>query len=378
MNINVEKCRYFNGHQTACCLMLDDLVPAAVSIDGTLGPHNDWGFLMDGEGSLFSYFKRFLLDKFPEIRGTFFLPLESHREIARDRGYQVFARPIDGDFVAFTRRFAPRFELGFHGIRHAFMEGEAPCFEFAGLMPEQFAGMKAIIDDYAAMGIRFSGGKFPGYRFNAAAIGFFSLMGYYWLASGCGMINRRSAANRLGIIVDTAIVDVPSNISGDAFNSRMNRGGPFRTLVRNISRPGAFFKPEEHLDYLYSRGLPITIQEHFQNQGSDGKRQKPNVYDDLPSLERIFGLLRPRDVWHATCSEIAAYYDSFLHTAVIARNGSGFELRYSGPRPSGSLSVAADVPVIIETATRKRISGLRKKDRFIFNNLAAGKTYSCP
>jgi len=50
-------------------------------------------------------------------------------------------------------------------------------------------------------------------------------------------------------------------------------------------------KPEKYIQYLYKTGLPITIQEHYQNQGTDGKRQTPNLYDDIKYLDDLFGYL---------------------------------------------------------------------------------------
>lgn len=52
----ITKCLYYNNNQTACSLMIDDIVPVAVSHDGRISPWNDWGYLMDDEASLYNYF----------------------------------------------------------------------------------------------------------------------------------------------------------------------------------------------------------------------------------------------------------------------------------------------------------------------------------
>ena len=54
VKFTVLKCKYYNDAQTTCSLMIDDVVPIAIGIDGKYGPHNDWGYLMDDEQSLYN------------------------------------------------------------------------------------------------------------------------------------------------------------------------------------------------------------------------------------------------------------------------------------------------------------------------------------
>jgi len=56
-------------------------------------------------------------------------------------------------------------------------------------------------------------------------------------------------------------------------------------------------------------GQVVTIQEHMAFSRTDGKRQTPNIIDDIESLKEIYSILRTKNIWHATCSEIAQYFE---------------------------------------------------------------------
>ena len=114
----LEKCKWFNNYQTPCCLMIDDLTPVAISRAGEIGAFNDWGYLMNTPESLYAYMDRWLLKKYPEIRGTIFLPLESHNYIPLNMGYKIIKRDIDDSFINFLKFLQDRFEFAFHGIKH--------------------------------------------------------------------------------------------------------------------------------------------------------------------------------------------------------------------------------------------------------------------
>ena len=368
-----SKCRWFNDHQAVCSLMIDDLAPVAVSLDGKLGPHNDWGYLLDGPDSLFSYFQLHLLDEFPALKGTIFLPLESYKEIPLDRGCSVFKRDIDRPFVEFTERLAPRFELAFHGIRHTYEENGKCCFEFEGRRQEDFSKLKKTIDKYSAMGIRFSGGKFPGYKYDPTAIEFISFMNYSWFALSAAMLNRKSAGNGLTYIEGTSIVDVPTNLSGDIFNVASGKKRWLKRTIKRVLEPNAHVRPEKYVQYLYTSGFPITVQEHFQNQGTGGKRQKPNIHDDILSLRRIFSLLRPLDIWYAKCSELAHYYDSYVHTELAQPGRGEIEIRYQGRWDHMLLSFRSDAPALKYAASGLPVQGLFKNGEYIYNSLPPGR-----
>ena len=87
----IEKCKYYSGSQSACSLMIDDMVPVAVSSNGVISAYNDWGYLMDNPNSLYTYFNEQILKKYPEIRGTIFMPLSSPKYIPTD---EIFSNEL--------------------------------------------------------------------------------------------------------------------------------------------------------------------------------------------------------------------------------------------------------------------------------------------
>ena len=116
----------------------------------------------------------------------------------------------------------------------------------------------------------------------------------------------------------------------------------------------------------------ISIQEHFTTLRSDGKFQRPNVFDDIESLKRIYSILRGADVWHAKCNEIALYLENYDNSKIRSEE-NGFELVYSGNRDSCELSAwSKDIQVIIES-TGKEHHGHRKNNGWVFNHLKPGK-----
>ncbi|MBN1472273.1 MAG: hypothetical protein JW925_10870 [Syntrophaceae bacterium] len=373
----LSKCRWFNDHQAPCCLMIDDLVPAAVSLDGKLGPHNDWGYLMDGPDSLFSYFKCNLLEKYPEIRGTIFMPLESQRDIAEEKGYSVFRRDIDLNFVEFTKRFSNNFELAFHGIRHTYLNDGQLIYEFENVSEEDLILLKKKNESFAAIGIVFKGGKFPGYKYCQNAIHFAKLVNFKWLALSANMINKKHPNNELSFIINSDIVDIPTNLSGNIFSNKLDHAGCLKRTIKYFIFPAKRLKPEEYLEYLYLNGFPITIQEHFQNQRTDGRRQTPNVYDDIRSLDRIFDFIRNRDIWNATCSEIALYFNSYTNTIIRERNNDEFEILYRGNWDNAFLTIASDIPRLEEIASGDKFHGIPKNGRFVFNHMYEGIYRPC-
>jgi hypothetical protein len=126
------------------------------------------------------------------------------------------------------------------------------------------------------------------------------------------------------------------------------------------------------LNYLYDNQFPITIQEHFQNQKTNGKRQTPNVYDDIFSLDMIYAFLKGRDVWYATCGEISNYYDSFINSKINRIDDNLFILNYAGNYDNASLTLKMDASKIMYLKTGVTIHGIYKNDSWVFNNLKPG------
>jgi hypothetical protein len=374
MNLKFKKCLYHNNAKTAVVLMLDDLVPIAVSSNSSIETRNDWGYLEDRIDSLYKYIENYLFKKFPEIKGTIFLPLEEHKSI-ESNGYTIFSNDFNDSFIKFLKRIESRFEFAFHGIQHTNIENGKVKFEFenySNSLDIEFANK--LINFEKKTGIIFSGGKFPGYRYNYNAIEFIKNLKYKWMALDSHMINKKHDDNSLKYIKNSKLVGIPTNLSGDVFNSLPPRANNVRKFVKKILKKKKL--PEELIEYLYLNQLPIIIQEHFQNLRIDGKRQTPNIYDDLISLDKIFGMLRPLDIWYTNCGEIAHYFDSYQNTQ-LTLNNDGFEINYNGNWDEPIISFESEISKIIDVSSNKTIKGLLKNGKFIYTINKSGKFKVC-
>jgi len=370
----VEKCRYYNDHQTASCLMIDDLVPAAVTIDGKVDPSNDWGYLKDGAGSLYNYFREEILSKYPQIRGTIFLPLESHLYIPKNTGYTVYTSDIDHGFIEFLKSIEQVFDIEFHGVKHTFFKNGQLVFEFENLSENDTGLLTIKLDEFLRKGLQFTGAKFPGYKYNNTAINFLKNRGYSWVALDAQMINRRHIGNQIATLENFNLINIPTNVSGNLFQP-MPMNTKIKNRVKRFLAPKNNVSPERYLTYLYKNQLPITIQEHFQNQTTSGKRQTPNIYDDIKSLHRIYGFLKPLDIWYTSCFQMAQYFDAYTNTRLIVDKGQ-FELVYLGKTNTSGLSIITSVSSIQNIETEAVFSGKFAKGKFVFNNVQPGK-YTC-
>lgn len=372
--MNVEKCRYHNDHQSACCLMIDDLVPVAVSRDGKIGPGNDWGYLKDGKDSQYQFLEENLFSKYPQIKGTIFLPLASHLHMQGNNEYQVLKTDFDNDFVRFLKNISSRFEFAFHGIKHTWKDEETgkTVFEFADPKQDDIkTAIKEVQEFKQKTGIVFYGGKFPGYFYNELAKDVIAGLGAKWWALSAGMIQINTAANALYQNPENKITLIPTNICGDAFNAPKAQN-PFKVFAKRLFKNKYYQRPEEFLLYLYENGYPITIQEHYQNLGTSGKRQKPNIYDDINSLDKLFALLLSLDIWYANCTEIACAYDVFCNTKIIQSNAESFTLVYQGNATEPMHRIKADAKQLHWQEQDVVLQGAAKNGMWIYNEIKPG------
>jgi len=376
----IEKCRYFNDSQTACSLMIDDLVPVAVSMDGIVNSNNDWGYLMDKAGGLYDYFNMHIIKKYPELKGTFFMPLNSMNFIPMNTGYIVTKKKVDDeDFLAFLCRISGSFEYEFHGDKHVYYSEEGNIVHECSTSTSQQVDLivSSVAEFSEKSNIVFSGGKFPGYKYNEQALAIIKKLNAKWWALDVSMINKACKKNDLTFDEKLGIVLIPTNVCGDIFRCYFSpQKSSVKSFVKQIIKwvlpKYSKFDPVIYLNYLYSNQFPIIIQEHFQNQTTNGKRQTPNVYDDIFSLDLIYAFLKGKDVWYAKCGEIAHYFESYIHTEISIPSKNTFSVRYFGIYEAPFLSIKSSAPKIVHIASNKEIMGISKNGCWIFNKISPG------
>ena len=121
----------------------------------------------------------------------------------------------------------------------------------------------------------------------------------------------------------------------------------------------------------------IAVAEHFMGARPDGRRQTPNVFDDIDSLGKIFSFLRGSDVWYATCGEIAHYRESYDFTELTMGEDGTFEMVYSGSWDQACLTLTADAREIQNTRTGEIIRGVYRRGEWVFNSFSPG-SYRLP
>lgn len=365
--MKISKCQYFNDHQTVSCLMVDDLVPAHISIDESLKAKDDWGYLVDSENSLYTYFDQWILRKYPEIKGTIFLPLESHNYLDTDSGYHISTREIDSVYHEFLHRLSDKFEFAFHGLAHTILDKESNniLLEFSNTSEQKVEDTVSSVKKFTDLsGIVFHGGKFPGYGYDAKAFSVIQKLNCKWWALDATDINQ-IAKNDMRYSDEGQFIEIPTNITGDIFKTKVPVGILRRIKRKLINRYAG--DPNGFLYYLYNNQLPIVVQEHFQNQGSDGRRQTPNIYDDIYSLDCLYGFLRGKDIWYANCTDIAHYYDCREKTVISKEDNKTFCINYDGLFQDLFLSIKADFKTIIRIENNMIINGFRKNGQWVFN-----------
>ena len=379
----ISKCKYYNNHQSACTLMIDDLVPAAISpfSNEKITAKFDWGFLMDSDDSLYKYFDDNLLKKYPEIKGTFFLPITSHKYFNKNSGYNIRTGDYNEEFFRFLKRLSSDFDFAFHGTSHGrFIDLENLEFknnwhqEFEYATPNDIQNFDNEIQNFKNnSGIQFTGGKYPGYKKNEYSEEILEKLKFKWWASSSQMIGRKHAKNKHSYFGSKSkVLNFPTNVPGNFFNQTLNLKPTKRKWLKFIIRTLKNYKNEQYLQYLYENRLVISIQEHFQNQRTDGQRQSQNVYDDIVSLDKIFGILRGADIWYATCSEIAHYLESFDYTDIIEKDERTFVIKYRGRWDKPLLSISSKHREIRNLTDKETYKGVYKNRLWIYNNVTPG------
>jgi hypothetical protein len=379
----MQKCNYYNDAQAACTLMIDDLVEVAITTNGVVTPQNDWGYGLSSTNSLWNYFENNFLQKYPEAKGTIFYSTE-HSSQNINAGYIIKKRKIDESFKSFIQYVKSSFDLAFHGTTHGKyldpynpekVENFLQEFEYVtrndiSFINEKIERMELLLD------IHFNGGKYCGYKKNQHADKVIEELGFKWWASSSDMINKKHLHNKHFYWGENQkVLEFPTKVSGNLFNRQL-RGTKGRfPLLRNLKTFIGQFAKENYLQYLYENRLIISIQEHFQNQRTDGKRQTPNVYDDIYSLDRIYSLLRGTDTWHATCSEIAHYLESYDNTMIESMDSGEYRISYSGRWGKPFLTIKSSQRVLENTKTKENHYGYYKNGMWMFNDLEDGIIY---
>ncbi|HEX3047608.1 MAG TPA: hypothetical protein VHY08_22845 [Bacillota bacterium] len=383
----LEICKWKYGANSPVLLMIDDLANVWIDTNGNgqVDPGEDWGYAKNRPNSAYSFLTGALLAFYPEVKTTFFTPVGERSGLLECSPLTRIAAPInaDADSIAFFQslQHQPRFEVAYHGTTHGKAGKDARQFtqewELFQTLGQALTTVNAGKEIYRSVfGQDPAGGKYCGYVSNSLSDASIDGSGFTWW---CRYWNRgvldspvsRIAGSDLNPLTAfdikffgvNQVIDIPSTLSGALFMDllvpRLNTG---KGLVKWALTPYLMHQRYREIDFLLRHQLVISIQEHIAPSRDDGQRQQPNIYDDLPSLKRIFDYLQTQNVWYCTGSELAAYV-RIRSLAQLCKTGPGrFRLVESASQlpsvtvPEISLKVSRTTGEWIQTPGGERVA----------------------
>jgi hypothetical protein len=311
--------------------MIDDFVLAAISFDGSLNPSCDWGFLLNKSNSLYNYFERQILERFPEIKGTFFVPLKSQNYLDDQAGYKIFRKNADEELKNFFKYTSTNFDVAFHGIKHTYFDRSTPKLIHYEFNDYNISDIQYIANEIKKfeelVEIKLIGGKFPGYRYNEFSLDIIERLGFLWWTKSKSYLSFNKESLKHNYFGKTnLLLNLPLTYVGNAFKTYLSENHSKYSTIRMFKTKINHLKAEKFLRFLYENQLIITLQEHFQNQRTDGIRQKVNIFDDLYSIEKILNILRGADIWYSTTNQLAHYLESYDYTEIEHYSNNEFRI----------------------------------------------------
>lgn len=87
---------------------------------------------------------------------------------------------------------------------------------------------------------------------------------------------------------------------------------------------------KKEIDTLLRNRQVISIEEHIAKIKPGSPDQMPNIFDDMRELKRLFGYLREKNVWYASCGDIASYFVGYRSSDVYDVKKDSFKMKYRG------------------------------------------------
>lgn len=327
----VEVCKWLNDAVSPVVFMIDDLANVWVDTNGNnkLDLGEDWGYWGKSENSSFQYLKKNFIEKYNDIKITFFVPVGYRVGVIENPSIKTISMPIncDEESKAFFRSLHEdsRMEIAYHGTNHGKVGPKAADFiqewqtyrnidEAINKINEGKEIYKDVIGEYP------KGGKYPGYKSNDFSDESIDRSGFQWW---CRYWNKgiengyfETSGNDSNLITNydvkyfgkNKVIDIPSNINGGMYNSYLNKGDlSIKNILRKILKILLIIKKRKEIDFLLKNRLVIGIEEHISPARDDGKIQTPNIFTDKKSLYEILNYLQKKEVWYCTCTELADY-----------------------------------------------------------------------
>jgi len=333
--------KWFNNYQSPAVLMVDDLSDAYINVYSEPFK-NDWGYLCNRSDSSFNFLKKRLLNKYPDIKITFFTPYKRHNVINENSHflYKKYALGEREEYTTFLKYLVTKgHEIAHHGSNHGkyidikkISTNNNWIHEWA-LFNSIDEGVEITLEGVEKFknicNITIFGGKYCGYSTNEFSNEIIDKCNFlYW----CNKSNIYIKEHEEYYFGKNKIISFPTNFPGNAFNrltyitgnKQKDKKKKITKYLQPIYNIYAYLK----LYQLYKNQNIISIQEHYSPSTSAGTVQSANIITDIESLNKIYQFMSYLSIWYATCMDIAKYI-YVRENSQLKRNNDILEINFN-------------------------------------------------
>lgn len=321
--MNIEIAKWKNNAQSPVVFMIDDLANVLMkkNTSSDLAIGEDWGYACRDKNSMWHFLTKNLLNKFPEIKTTFFLVTDIRAAMRLGEKY-TYTQAIDRDenFMEFLKYLDanPKVELSYHGTTH----GKA-AVDYDDFLQEweTFSSLEDAVSQInrgkelfkKALGYYPSGGKYCGYMSGDFGDESIAKSGFKWWSYNYDYLkwdkNDTNPSYTFDLEFNRGVVNIPTTVDASTLSLKIVNKWFKRKYLKSLYLYFVKDKSiENHLASLYNNQEVISIYEHSSPYRTDEVIQYPNIVSDMDNLIYLFSYLSNKDVWYATCDELADYF----------------------------------------------------------------------
>jgi len=343
MNLKIAKWK--NNAISPVIFMIDDIANVVMkkSQDDNLYIGEDWGHFCKEKNSMWDFLYNNLLSKFPEIKTTFFLVTDSRVPMRLNESY-TYTEPIDKNknFMEFLQYLDKKsnVELAYHGTSHGKAAKEYDDFlqewetfnsleEAIGQTNKGKELFKKVLGHYP------SGGKYCGYQAGDFGDESIAKTQFKWWSYNYDYLkwdkNHDNKEYTFDLNMNQGVVNIPTTVDASTLSLKIIKKLFKRKYLKSLYLFLVKRKTiEGHIESLYQNKEVISLYEHSSPYRTDKVIQYPNIISDIDNLNYLFSLLSKKDVWYATCDELANYYID-RNNIDIKINNNNFKLLSKTP-----------------------------------------------
>jgi hypothetical protein len=379
MSLRLSK--WYNNYQAPSVLMVDDLNDVYIQ-QYEASYKNDWGYLGQSKGSIYTFLEEKLLVDFPEIKMTFFVPYLKHNVVNENAKIEQKKHAIGEreEFTLFLKELIKQgHEISHHGSNHGEyidanvvstvnnFKHEWELFDHVDKGVNVTKQGVEVFKKYLDFDV--VGGKFCGYRSRENSLEIIDKCNFeYW----CDKVNFNTGSYKEEIFGENKVLSFPTNFAGNAFvrlsyitgdrgKDKKKRMTKYFQFIYNLFQ-------YKRLRDLYKNGEIMSIQEHISPATSSGLTQSTNLVSDIESLRKIYTFFSEKSIWYATCKEISRYIYVRENCSLKIENEI-LILEFNNYKKLDNLIVSIEDMDYFELidAGKKRYKSKKNRDKYVVN-----------